>query len=33
MVAVMTEKVRDLHFARLVAGQLGPQPADEGRVL
>jgi hypothetical protein len=25
VVAVMTEKVRDLHFARLVAGQLGPQ--------
>ena len=31
--AVMTEKVRDLHFARLVAGQLGPQPSDEGRIL
>ena len=33
VVAVMTEKVRDLHFARLVAEQLGPQPSDEGRIL
>jgi hypothetical protein len=33
VVAIMTEKVRDLHFARLVAGQLGPQQSDEGRIL
>ena len=33
VVAVLIEKCRDLHFARLVAGQLGSQPSDEGRVL
>jgi hypothetical protein len=31
--AVLVEKCRDLSFAKMVAGQLAPQPSDEGRVL
>jgi hypothetical protein len=33
--AVLTEKMRDIHFLRLVSAELGPKPtpSDEGRML
>jgi hypothetical protein len=31
--AVLTEKLRDIHFLRLLTAELGPPKADEGRVL
>jgi hypothetical protein len=31
--AVLTEKLRDIHFLRLLTAELGPAKQDEGRVL
>jgi hypothetical protein len=33
VVAVMTERLRDVHFLRLLTAELGPKATDEGRVL